>query len=592
MASLITSAEPRVTLRVCLRLLWTRKWTLLLTMILLIGGTATTLLIPPLLGRLVDVVIDGQSVSEIVLICAGLLGAGILGAGAEYLGGLLLVRCLQAALSRLREEVFSAALHLPLDVVEESGSSEIVSRVTGDVEAVTDAVSGVLPNFLQAGFTIALTAVGLTLVDPWLGLAALIAVPVQVFATVRFLRRSRPLYVRLRAQESERGQSILESATGSSMVHAYGVHDQRLADTENLSARAIATQLQTAKVRNRFQGGLNLAEFLGLMSILVVGFWRVTSVGLSIGSVTAGALFFHRLFGPIGALLGSIDDLQRAQAGLERLVGVLELERKLRHTGGQTEIESAEVVIRDVSHHYRGAEERPALNEINLKIAEGSTVAFVGISGSGKSTLARLIAGIGHPSQGQILIGGADANSAVRQGRPAVSLVTQESHVFTGTVADNLRLGAPDASDNELWGAFAAVGILPGDRRLAARLDTKLTDQADSQLVQLIALARIVLADPAVVILDEATSLSGADPDVSKALEAIVENRTAIVIAHRLSDIANAGQVVVFDQGRIVEQGTPDALLQSTDSSFAKLWRAWSESHEATADILPKAQDG
>lgn len=577
MASLITSAEPCVTLRVCLRLLWTRKWTLLLTMILLIGGTATTLLIPPLLGRLVDVVIDGQSLSEIVLICAGLLGAGILGAGAEYLGGLLLVGCLQSALSRLREEVFSAALHLPLDVVEESGSSEIVSRVTGDVEAVTDAVSGVLPNFLQAGFTIALTAVGLTFVDPWLGLAALIAVPVQVLATVLFLRRSRPLYVWLRAQESERGQSILESATGSSMVHAYGVHDQRLADTENLSTRAIATQVQTAKVRNRFQGGLNLAEFLGLMSILVVGFWRVTSVGLSIGSVTAGALFFHRLFGPIGALLGSIDDLQRAQAGLERLVGVLELERKLQQTVGNTEIRSAEVVIREVSHWYPGAQGPPALEDVELEIADGSTVAFVGVSGSGKSTLARLVAGIGRLSHGQILVGGADAHSAVRQSRPAVSLVTQESHIFTGTVSDNLRLGAPTASDEELWGAFATVGILPSDHHLDAGLDTELTDQADSQLIQLIALSRIVLADPAVVILDEATSMSGVDRKVSKAVSAVVDNRTAIVIAHRLSDIANADQVVVFDHGRIVEQGTPDALLQTTNSSFAKLWRAWSE---------------
>nr|WP_269329123.1 ABC transporter ATP-binding protein [Kineosporia babensis] len=549
-------AGARETARVGFALLARRRRLLALTVALLVLGAATALLIPPLLGALVDAVIERKPVRDLWPVCAALLGAGVLAAAAEWAGGLLLVRCLQGALSELREQVFATALTLDLAVVEEAGSADVVSRVTGDVEAVTEAVSGVLPRFLQALFTIALTAVGLAVLDPWLALAALLAVPVQAFATVRFLRRSRPLYIRLRREEALRGQVLIEAVAGADTVRAYRQQQEHLDRIAVASTAAVQTQRTAARERNRFFAGLNGAEYLGLAAVLVTGFWRATTAGLSIGSVTAGALFFHRLFGPIGALLGSIDDLQRAMAGLERLVGVLQT-APVHGEPGQ-EIKDAGVHVSGVSFRYAVAPEREVLSDVTLTVEPGSKVVLVGASGSGKSTLARLLAGFEKPGQGYVLIGGEPAFQARRYGRPAVLLVTQETHLFTGTLAENLRLARPDASDEELREALRAVG-------LNAELDAAPVDQA-----QRIALARVLLADPAVVILDEAT----ADDTMEEALNAVTAGRTSIVIAHRLSQTRDADLVAVFDGGRIVEVGAHAELLNQ-HGVFARLWTAW-----------------
>lgn len=550
-------------------LLRRRVWALSLTVFLLLCGSASGLLIPRGLGWIVDAVLAGEGIGRLVLLVAVIVCAGAVSSILVWWGSRLLVAVLQAVVAELREDVFAAAVQLDAGVVEGAGSSDVVSRITRDVEAVTEAAAGILPRVAQAGFTIAMTAVGLAVLDPWLALAALTAIPVQILTTRRFLRRSRPLYVRLRAEESQRGQAIIEAVTGAATVQAHQRQEDHLSLVGERSLTAVETQREAARVRNGFHAGVNAAEFVGLAAVLAVGFWRADAVGLTVGAVTAAALFYHRLFGPIGALLSSVDDLQRASVGLERLVGVLQVAPGPED--GTEVIAPADVQVRDLWFSYDSG--RDVLREIRLHVAAGATAVLVGASGSGKSTLARLIAGALNTSRGEILVGGVPARLARRGGAPAALLVTQETHLFAGSVATNLRLARPNATDDELTEALRTVGA-QWAFTLSQGLDTVLDQDLDDARIQQLALARVLLADPPVAILDEATAQGGAEGRLDAAVAAVARGRTTIVVAHRLTQVAHADLVVVLDRGRIEDVGTPTELVRR-GGEFARLWAAW-----------------
>jgi ABC-type multidrug transport system fused ATPase/permease subunit len=541
------------------------------TITLLVTGSASALAIPPVLGAIVDIVISRGSVWRILAWAVVLIVAGAGAATATWWGGRLLVALIQRILAELREGVFTAAVHLDSGQVEEAGSADVISRLTGDVDAVTEAGSGVLPRFVGALFTIVLTTGGLFLLDPFLALSALVAAPVQLIAVTRFLRRSRPLYVRLRREESQRGQAIIESVIGADTIRAHAHQAATLRLIAERSLTAVETQRSAAAARNGFNATLNLAEFAGLAAVLATGWWQHETGSVTVGAVTAAALFFHRLFGPIGDLLSSIDDLQRAHAGLERLVGVL---RARPPAPATTVVHDASVRVRDVSYLYPAASTpRPALTNVTLTIPAGTCVALIGISGSGKTTLTRLIAGLATPTTGSVTIGGVPATQAAsRTGRPAVLTVTQETHLFRGSLAENLRLGNAHATDHDLHCALEEVGAhwandVPGG------LDGSLSNDLDQHRIQQIALARVLLADPPVVILDEATAHSGTGETTAHALAAVARGRTTLIVAHRLQHTSQADLIVVLDQGRIVEAGTRENLLAS-HSAFRDLWQA------------------
>ncbi|MFE3717497.1 ABC transporter ATP-binding protein [Streptomyces cyaneofuscatus] len=563
-------ADTRRTREEILRRLRAHRRRLGAALLTLLGGTAATLATPPLLGGIVDAVAEGFGRGRVTALGLALVAATAVGAVLAYAGGRMLVALVQDVLAELREDVFETAVHLPVNTLESSGSSDVVSRVTRDVEAVSEAASDVLPEVTHASFTIGLSLVGLAVLDLRLALAGLLCLPVHVYATRQFLRRSHRVYGDIRRLESARGQVVIEAVRGAESIVAYRTQGHHLDDLAERSVHAIERQRDGVKLRNRFTGLLNAAEFLGLAAVLVTGFVLFGSGAITLGAATAAALYFHRLFGPVGALLGSLDDIQRATVGLSRLVGITDLGgHPVRPAGEARGSGRPDIDVKGVSYAYDGT--RPALREVSLHVPAGTSLALVGASGSGKSTLARLVAGIGTPDRGSVTVGSPDAPASRY-------LVTQEVHLFGGTLADNLRLARPGATDDRLRHALREAGA-DWALDLEDGLDTVLGPGGaplDDGSVQHLALARVLLADPPVVVLDEATAESGPRTRalLQAALARVTAGRTSVVVAHRLEQARLADRVLVLRGGEVAEQGTHDELL-AAGGAYAALWAAY-----------------
>ncbi|WP_297006091.1 ABC transporter ATP-binding protein [uncultured Corynebacterium sp.] len=554
----LPEASVADTARITGALLRPRLRTLSASFALLVTGAVAGLGVPALQGRVVDDVIAGTGPGGLGATVGLILTCGVCAALLVLCGGRILVRTLQETLADLRERVVDAAVRLDTDLVESAGSSDVVSRVTGDVESVTGAVTEVLPRTTQAVVTLLVTGAGFAILDPWLGLAALVALPVQLCAGRWFLRRSRPLYVRRQRMDAERGQALIESVTGAPTVRAHARETERL---DLIAARSLASVeigRAATTVRNVFNGGINAAEFLGLAAVVVVGFWRVDADLLTVGAATTGALFFQRFFAPVSVLLAGVDDLQRAEVGLARLVGVLQVPATTTddRTSDSAGDGDGTVILDNVSCSYPGSTRR-VLTGVSLEVPSGARVVLVGASGSGKSTVARLVVGALRPDEGSVRVGG------------RALMVTQEIHRFTGTVAENLRLASPGASDEDLLAAADAVGATWV--RIGGLASDAVPDEAR---VQQLALARVLLADPPVVVLDEATAHAGTDDRLDAAVDAVTRGRTSLIVAHRLSQAAGADLVVVLDGGRIAESGSHDTLV-ARGGRYARLWTAW-----------------
>ncbi|MGQ0718121.1 MAG: ABC transporter ATP-binding protein [Pseudonocardiales bacterium] len=550
---------------------------IVLAALVLVAGTATVLIAPPLLGVIVDLVIDGAPSAAITGPVLGLLGVAV-GAGVlDAIGRVLVANSGEPILATLREDVVDRALAVPPDAVERAGTGDLVSRVSGDVAAVSELFGEALPGLVRSALMVGLTLVGLAVLDWRLALAGLAAAPVQAFALRWYLRRAGPMYAEERSAEGARAQQLLGSIEGAATVRAFrlaGVHTERIAQR---SRAAVAISLHTIAEQTRFFGRLNVAELIGTSAVLVVGFLLVRADAITVGAATAAALYFIRLFDPINTLLALADDAQEATAGLARLVGVTQLPRPdpESQTGQPTD---SSITVDAVGHAYNPGHD--VLTGIDLTLTPGERVALVGASGAGKTTLAKLIAGMHTPTAGQIRIGGVAVDALDPAAPQAVVLVTQEVHTFAGTLAEDLRLARSGATDADLIAALDQVGALAWARALPDGLATvvgaggrRLTATQAQQL----ALARLVLADPLVAILDEATAEAGSAG--ARVLEAAalraLDGRTALVVAHRLTQAATADRIVVLDTGRVVEIGTHTELANS-HGPYARLWAAWS----------------
>jgi ATP-binding cassette, subfamily C, bacterial len=536
-----------------------------------------------LLGTLVDRVDGGSPAGTLVGLGAVIGVAALIGGLGTGVSRYLITRLGEHAVADLREDVLRKALELPATTIEEGGRGDLLSRVGADVAAVAKAVSQVLPDMLNAFFLGIVTLVGMASLDWRLGLAGALCIPAYAAGLWWFLPRSAPLYARQRVALAERAQATVESIQGARTVDAYEVHAGHLAGIERASARARDLEVSVFTLFTRLVGRVNRAEFIGLAATLVVGFLLVRDDAVTVGQVTAAALMFHRLFNPIGMMMYNFDEIQAGAACLARLVGVVDLLPKPdlppAASGPAPRPEGTDVEVRGVSFAYGTGPE--VLHDVTLSIPAGSRCALVGTTGAGKTTLAAVIAGLYLPNSGQSLIGGVPvADIADEELRTWVATITQEIHVFSGPLIDDLRLAAPEAGTEQVWAALELVGARDWVSALDEGLDTVVGEQGTALTAaqaQHIALARLVLADPRVVVLDEATAEAGSAhaAELEAAALAATAGRTTLVVAHRLTQAATADQIVVMDKGRIVERGT-HAELVARGGGYARLWNAWS----------------
>lgn len=565
--------------------------------IALLAGSIAALLTPPVLGTIVDRALAGGDPSVVTGPVLLLLGVAVLAGLGTGLGQALVARLGERVLAARRERALRRALDLPLARVEAAGSGDLVARISGDVEVVSDAVRTVLPALARSGLTVGLTVVGLFALDWRFALAGLLAAPVQLYTLRWYLGRSAPIYAQERVAEGARSAQLIETVGGAATVRAFRLGPRHLSAVDARSSAAVDTALASVRMATRFYARLNLAELVGLVAVLVVGFRLVGDGAVTIGATTAAALYFHQLFDPINALLGLFDEAQKGMAGVARLVGVADAPGAEGGTAPRPP-RDGHVVVRSVSFGYTPG--RPVLHDVSCEIAPGERVAVVGASGAGKTTLAKLLAGVHPVASGEITIGGVPvggglagvAPGSVETGsvetgvpRRPLALVTQEVHVFSGTLREDLRLAAPDAADDQLRAALATVGALDWVQALPSGLDEVVGDGGTpltAAQAQQLALARLVLADPLVAVLDEATADAGSAGArvLDAAADAALSGRSALVVAHRLSQAARADRILVLEAGRVVETGSHDELV-AAGGRYAGLWALWSGARAA-----------
>ena len=574
---LLPVASARETSRLAWQLLASRRGALTVTVVAFALTGLTGLVAPWVLGHIVDDVRQGADSSAVYQGAIAIAVAAVVGAITTALSVGALAAASEPALASLREDVLSRALHLDSERIEAAGVGDVLSRVGDDVRTVAQSLVDVVPLVVNSLVAIVFTGLGLFALDWRLGLAGLASAPFYLIALRWYLPRSGPYYRRERIAQGERAEALVTGIQGASTLRAFGRDAAWLDRITHYSRHAATISNDVWGLLLRFFARNNRAELVGLLLVLGTGFLLVRGDFVTVGAVTAAALYFHRLFNPIGAILVTFDDVQSAGASLARLAGVAMLAPP--SSEGDHGISGSTLELRGVGHAY--VEGRPVLADIVLTVAPGERLALVGATGAGKTTLGAIAAGIIRPVTGTVVLGGTSYDeldeATIRQ---HVALITQDVHVFAGTVRQNVTLSKADASDADVERALRTTLAWRWVQALPEGLSTIVGDHGHSltsSQAQQLALARLVLHDPLVAVFDEATAEAGSSGarELEDAARAAAAGRSAIIVAHRLTQARDADRVVVLHDGRMVEVGTHDVLV-AAGGRYAELWAAWS----------------
>ncbi|MGP3684279.1 ABC transporter ATP-binding protein [Streptomyces sp. IBSNAI002] len=546
------------------------------TVLWFVLATVCGLVVPALLGRLVGEVEKGITADQVDITVATIAGLLLLQGVFTRTARLQGARLGELVLADIREGFVRRVLTLPLHTVEKAGAGDLLTRSTRDVDSLSNAVRMGAPSILVASLSVGLTLVALIVTSPIMVLPCLVAVPLIVWSTRWYLTRAREAYLAEAASYSDLSQGLSETVTGARTVESLHRSGPRIRRTDDDVVRANGAERRTLFLRSVWFPLMDFGYVLPVAATLLFGGLFYIEGWVSLAEVTAATLYTRAVIDPLDELLGWLDELQVGDASLARLIGV--------EAGAVPESDSGRrpegdrLAAEGVAYAYRTGHD--VIEDVSLSVGAGERIAIVGPSGAGKSTLGRILAGIHEPRTGSVTLGGVPVHELpLEELRRHVALVTQEHHVFLGTVRENVALAAPDATDEQVTAALAAVAAEDWVRALPDGLDTELgTDEnpVSPGQAQQLALARLVLADPHTLVLDEATSLL--DPraarDLERSLAGVLRGRTVIAIAHRLHTAHDADRVVVMEAGRITEQGAHDELV-SAGGAYAGLWESW-----------------
>jgi ATP-binding cassette subfamily B protein len=551
-------------------------------------GTLVTLAGPTLVRFAIDngiKVKDGSALNQVVVLYVIVTIIGYFAGRLQYL---TINRAGEGFLRELRITVFDKLQKQSMSYFDREKAGVLVSRMTADIESMAELIQFGLLQFVSAFLLLCLATILLFVMSWQLSLVTMLVLPMLIIASIRFQRTSNHAYLDVREKVGNNLSTLQEGITGVRVIQAYGQEENRSERFRRSNRALFDSHMYSVRISTWYFGLVEFAGIAATGAIIGVGGWLVHRDSVTIGTVTAFVLLLANLFDPVQQLSQLYNTVQSSTAALHKLIGIIDAVPDVAEVEQTTELPSRGAIVVDkVTFGYAGSD-RLALSDISISVADGERLALVGPTGAGKSTLAKLMARLYDPSAvdgvaGSVSFGGVDLRlSSMSDLRRRIIVVPQEGFCFGGTIRENIRIARPEATDAEVEQALESIGALDRFVEFSEGLETEVRERGSRLSAgerQLIALARAALVDPAVLVLDEATSNldPGTEAVVEHALETLMTGRTVIVVAHRLTTVRRADRIGVIDHGSLVELGSHDELV-ALGGRYAALADAWQRS--------------